>query len=261
MKKGQEIITSFPNIKIIHQKVPGRELGRHTHKAQEIFIPLQGEIRVESEVSQSTASMGKLLYVPPNIEHSFSSSASGEGERVIILIDNQLWKRKTDKIFEIKSIALNSLVRELVFYLLLNPKSKHVKTFVNAFIESLVEQLEFACEVDFDSIEHLESKITDSRVKKAYNYIDKYGDTPSAELAKLSGLSTRNLNRLFLAQIGFTPKKFAISLKIERAKILLRTTKKTITDIAFEVGYNSLSKFIVSFQNVTGELPSTFRNS
>lgn len=261
MKKGQEIVAKLPNLLIIHQKFPGRELGRHIHKEHEVFIPLQGEIKVEFEQKRVTGSNGKMLYVPPNIEHSFSSSASGEGERVILLIEDRLWKRITDQSFDLKSIPMNSLIRELVFYLLLKPKSKHVKTFVNALVEVIVEQLEHHGEIDFESIEHLEGKIKDIRIKKAYQYIVESGDTTSSELAKVSGLSTRNLNRLFLNEVGFSPKQFMIQLKIERAKRLLKTTDKTITDISFDVGYNSLSKFITAFQKATGELPSTFRNS
>jgi AraC family transcriptional regulator len=79
------------------------------------------------------------------------------------------------------------------------------------------------------------------------------------EIAQQSGLSARNLNRLFLQEVGITPKDYLILRRVEKAKQLLRETKLTVTDISLEVGYNSLSKFIDTFKKNEGILPSDFR--
>lgn len=259
MKKGQDIVVEYPGLMIIHQKVPGRELGSHTHKEHEIFIPLQGEISVIADDQKKTAGSGRTLYVPPNLQHSFSSSAQGEGERIILLIENRLWKKSSASQFEPTSMPQNSLVRELVFYLLLNPKTKYAKTFIAALIESFVEQLELHEKMQFEGLSHLEAKIKDERIRKAYLYISQKPNAKLTEVAKSSGLSTRSLNRLFQTEVGYTPKQFIIGLKIEEAKKLLIASNMTITDISFEVGYQSMSKFIAAFQKFTGKLPSEFR--
>ena len=259
MKKGQDILVKHPNLFIIHQKVPGRELGKHSHKEHEIFIPLQGEIIVTCMDKSASAGPGKLLYVPPNLEHSFSSSAHGEGERVILLISDKAWRKSTSNTYLPTSLPLNSLVRELTFYLLINPKTKYAKTFISALTESLIDQLDVYKNSKFDGLLHLEAKIKDERIKKAYQLILDNTNISVSELAKSSGLSSRNLNRLFTGEVGYSPKQFIIGLKIENAKNLILNSDKTITEIGFEVGYNSLPKFISAFQKYTGQLPSEFR--
>lgn len=50
-------------------------------------------------------------------------------------------------------------------------------------------------------------------------------------------------------------------LKMEYSRLLLTTTDKSITEIAYEVGYENPSKFSESFKNFFGILPSKFRKS
>jgi transcriptional regulator GlxA family with amidase domain len=77
------------------------------------------------------------------------------------------------------------------------------------------------------------------------------------EIARKSGLSTRSFNRLFLTELAVTPKQAMTLYRVERAKQLLRQGKGSVTDIAFEVGYQSVSQFIATFRRHTGQLPSS----
>lgn len=260
MKKGQDLTIALPNITIIHQKVPGRELGNHTHTEHEFFIPLQGEIKVSYESYTLNCGQGKMLYIPPHIEHSFSSSASGQGERIIFLVSDKIWKKVTKDVYNPTVMPLNSLARELVYYLLLNPESNYAKTFITALVECLIENLSIHKDINLDDFSIMESKVSDQRVRKALStIINSREEIPVTQLAKECGLSPRNLNRLFLSEVGTTPKKIMVIKKINMAKELLVSSKMTITDISLEVGYNSLSKFISTFQKYTGKLPSDYR--
>ena len=144
--------------------------------------------------------------------------------------------------------------------MLLRSETPHAKTFIRAIVETLGEQLEVQGEDWEKGLKHFEAKIKDERIKKAFTLILDKGDMSLTELAKASGLSSRNLNRLFVAEVGQTPRQMMINLKIEKSKQLLTTTQLTVTDIAFEVGYNSLSKFISAFQKYTGKIPSEYRS-
>ncbi len=55
--------------------------------------------------------------------------------------------------------------------------------------------------------------------------------------------------------------RYMTKLKMEYSRLLLTTTDKSITEIAYEVGYENPSKFSESFKNFFGILPSKFRKS
>ena len=261
-KRDLDIFAKFPELVIIHQKVPRKEVGRHVHDEHEFFLPLHGEIHVQSEHGEAKAGPGRMLYVPPRVEHSFTAAAEGSGERLIWLIEESLWQRHSNRDFNPVSLPSNALAKELLFYLLIHPKLEGAAYFTAALVESLVESLgACASESRVKYSDHLVARVSDVRIKKAMEIIEHAESRlcTIAELARAAGLSVRNFNRLFQLEVGLTPKDFIIRRRVAMAKVLLTETNKTITDISLEVGYNSLSKFIGSFKAVEGILPSDYR--
>ncbi|MBX9766869.1 MAG: AraC family transcriptional regulator [Bdellovibrionales bacterium] len=261
-KQTSDIVAEFQGLTIIHQKIPSHEVGRHAHLEHEFFLPLQGEITIQHGNTVVKAGPGKMLYVPPKLDHSFSSRAQGSGERVIWLIQPKLWSKYTSLEFGVTALQSNSLAKELLFFLLIHRETEGERYFISALIASLVESLagaKLGQSVLFT--EHIEGKILDERVKKSVRSIESnIANVNLAEVARASGLSQRNFNRLFLQEAGLTPKDYIILRRIETAKQLLRESKLTVTDISLEVGYNSLSKFIAMFKKIEGCLPSDYRS-
>ncbi len=73
-----------------------------------------------------------------------------------------------------------------------------------------------------------------------------------------SGLSERQVQRLFNEYVGIPPKKYFEIKKIESA-IKLFKTSLNLTEIAYSSGYYDQSHFINSFKNYTGLLPGEFK--
>jgi AraC-like DNA-binding protein len=267
MSKRPNILTEFQGLTIIHQKIPQYEVGRHSHDEHEFFLPLQGEISVQYENIHVSAGPGRMLYVPPKTDHSFTSSAQGSGERLIWLISEKLWVKhlgassSQDTKFTAAAFPVSVLAKELLFYLLIHKKIEGAKYFIGALIESLIDSLNSSCYYKGDiAPEFIGASVKDQRIAKAIEFINEsYNSCSLSEVATKSGLSLRNFNRLFLKETGLGPKEYLILCRIEKAKKLLQESKLTVTDIAFEVGYNSLSKFIETFKKIVGSLPSDFR--
>lgn len=261
-KQNSDLVAEFPGLLVIHQKIPAREVGRHEHAEHEFFMPLQGEITITPAGGQSLkAGPGRMLYVPPDLDHSFSSTAQGSGERVIWLIDDRLWKKHAHAQFASTVMPTNTLAKELLFYLLIHQKAEGAKYFVSALVQSLLESLESAASGARNvHTDHVEGRSNDKRVKRAIEILNEnLADVSITEIAEQSGLSARNFNRLFLHETGLTPKSYLIARRIERAKEMLVKTRQTVTDISLEVGYSSLSKFIETFKRMEGQLPSDYR--
>lgn len=79
------------------------------------------------------------------------------------------------------------------------------------------------------------------------------------EMADIACFSPCHFNRLFHRVTGIPPIQFHYALRIARAKELLIETDLSITDICFEVGYNSLGTFVSRFSELVGVPPSSFR--
>jgi len=79
------------------------------------------------------------------------------------------------------------------------------------------------------------------------------------QLASRAGLSKFHFHRLFKSAVGVSPSSYHTNLRMDAARRLLRETKKSITDIAFEVGYSNSSYFAQVFRKEAGLSPSDYR--
>lgn len=80
-------------------------------------------------------------------------------------------------------------------------------------------------------------------------------------VAAAIGLSCRQMERLFLAQLGATPVSLYMKLRMEKAMTLLKRTKRPLIDVALEVGFDSASNFTKRFRKTFGCTPSDIRRS
>lgn len=79
------------------------------------------------------------------------------------------------------------------------------------------------------------------------------------DIATLSGISRRQVERLFKRYVGQAPAQFYLELRLRRAQELLRQTAMTVTEIAFACGFRSAPHFSNSYRGVFGCAPSAER--
>ncbi len=80
-----------------------------------------------------------------------------------------------------------------------------------------------------------------------------------ADLAAAATLSPAYFSREFRRTFGETPHQYLLTRRLERAAALLRTTDRSVTEICFAVGLNSLGSFTTSFTRVFGRSPAAYR--
>ena len=110
----------------------------------------------------------------------------------------------------------------------------------------------------------LESKPMEPEViRKAKDYItDRIDEKITLEqVSKEVNVSSFYFCKLFKQSTGMTFTEFINRQRIELAKNELRMTQKSITEIAYCVGFQSLSQFNRSFCKYTGQPPREFRQS
>lgn len=102
----------------------------------------------------------------------------------------------------------------------------------------------------------------DDTILELQAWLDAHHPHPvsSADLCRISGLSSRSLLRRFKAATGDTPRNYLQLLRIEAARELLETTKDSVDLITQRVGYEDVSSFTRLFKRLTGLPPSEYRS-
>jgi AraC-like DNA-binding protein len=101
----------------------------------------------------------------------------------------------------------------------------------------------------------------DERLWRARRFIDESYHLPInlAEISKQACLSRYHFLRLFRETFDTTPHQYLIQRRIERAKELLRLHGLSVTDVCFEVGFESLGSFSSLFRKCVGHAPINYR--
>ena len=81
------------------------------------------------------------------------------------------------------------------------------------------------------------------------------------DVAKKFNLSRSYLSKKFKSVTGFGFKEYIINVRIQHACELLLNTNKSITDIAFECGFNDSNYFGDAFRRTKGISPNKYRKN
>lgn len=105
-------------------------------------------------------------------------------------------------------------------------------------------------------------KHNDDEVLSAQQFLEKnYQDKISIEkLSANLNIGRRNFDRRFIKATGITPLDYLQRVRIEASKKLLETSRKSINEIMYEVGYNDVKAFRDVFSRVSGLSPLDYKS-
>jgi transcriptional regulator GlxA family with amidase domain len=101
----------------------------------------------------------------------------------------------------------------------------------------------------------------DPIVKRAMLLIEQNlsGSNDLGALSETTGVSSRQLQRRFLADIGISAKEYRARLRLSRAKWLIQHTQMSLSAISFECGFADGAHLSRSFRQYFGTPPSQMR--
>ena len=82
---------------------------------------------------------------------------------------------------------------------------------------------------------------------------------PQTTIARETGLSTRQLERLFRKYMSTTPTRYYLNLRLARARLLLRQTSMSILSVALACGFVSASHFSKCYRECYSRTPRAER--
>jgi AraC-like DNA-binding protein len=100
-----------------------------------------------------------------------------------------------------------------------------------------------------------------AHISEAIRWIRRHHNEPLlvADLAELAGMSPSTFHRHFRAATSMTPIQFQKQIRMQEARILLRTQALTAAEVAFQVGYTSPAHFTRTYHQAFGVTPGEDR--
>ena len=240
-----------------------------------VFIN-EGEVSVRSQTNYmnldgNNAILAKCLNY--FFETDNKQKESGDGIEVIaVILDPSL----VEELFEfdlsqsdysvdynIKQIEVDRLLanfKENINILLDNPEladERMIETKLKEFVLLITKSQNAPSQLDFLSALF---KPLDIGFRSTIQH-NIYSNLSLDELARLCHLSKSSFKRKFNEVFKSSPKKYISQKKIEKAAELLRSDNLRISDIAYDVGFDSLATFNRNFTSTYGKSPSEYRLS
>jgi len=102
----------------------------------------------------------------------------------------------------------------------------------------------------------------DEMVKKAQAYMETNLDEKISveHLSSRFAVGRRNFDRRFIRATGNTPLEYSQRVKIESAKKAFESSRKTINEVMYNVGYSDVKAFREVFRKITGMSPLEYRS-
>ncbi len=106
------------------------------------------------------------------------------------------------------------------------------------------------------------STIADARFYKADEYIrENIKDVTVTSLSEYLYVNPRTLYNIFTRCAGLSPVKYIMTVKLDTAQYLIKTTNKSINEISYMTGFSTQFYFSSQFKQAFSVSPSEYRRS
>jgi len=250
----------------------------HSHGFHEMMIVVGGMAVHHMNGRDREISMGDVFVIPPGNLHGYDVPKDSGVQVLNVLFDLEKLDINTRDLGQIPGFhALFSLRGT-------SHGEPHLKLSAKdlALVYSIVEEMEreqeemvpgheFFCGTKFRELivflsrhySHVSSPSGKSILKLSglICYMERHlGEEVRFEtLAEEIHMSPTSLRRVFNEAFGCSPMAYLQQLRVKKAMLLLADVTKSISDVAFEVGFNDSGYFSRVFKQETGETPKAFR--
>ena len=140
-------------------------------------------------------------------------------------------------------------------------KGHHLRACAEAIATQLVIHLLASFGIGGTVQPSISGGLTSAQQRLTLDYIATHGRQEFVvdELAAAAGLSKRHFQRAFKESFGETPCRFARNTVMAAAVELILGSRKSITEIALDLGFENFGNFSTAFKKHTGMSPDAFR--
>ena len=273
MKKDQESIVVTLNSETIYLQLSRyyeseeewhlwREHA-HNHRVYEVHLLTQGACRLKVEGELVRLRQGQAILLAPDQYHE-PSVLTEEFERVsfFFMPDDGADSLRAELYKKVKHYQVFTATEEMLRTgrTLLRDwqedkpyRNEKQKALLTGLIIDTFRQLELVTK------EQQDVNKEPSRLFLCDAYFSGTSKKSAQQLAKYLRMSERQMNRCLMEFYGMSFQQKLVQSRMERASWLLRTTDKSVSQIAEEVGYDAESGFYKEFRKQYGMTPLQYR--
>jgi AraC-like DNA-binding protein/mannose-6-phosphate isomerase-like protein (cupin superfamily) len=225
--------------------------GWHHHDLHQVEYALEGVAHVETADGRFLIPPHQAVWIPAELEHCTTL----QGRSVAVFFEPSMLQ-ETDGRAHV--LAATPMLREMMTYCIRWPIDRpHGDETSERFFEALVLLLR-------DWIDHEVPMFLPTSdepiVGAALEYTQGHlADVKFHQVAHAVGVSERTLRRRLQTETGTTWQHYLRRARLMRAALLLARSEQSVTDVAIDVGFGSVSAFSRAFRILFGESPSHYR--
>ncbi len=254
----------------------GYDYPSHWHNALEIIAPIENHYDVEIEGEMHHVKPGEIIFIPPRKSHYLHSP--GSGSRYVCLFDIDFFSSVRgysglmnmlkdcihitpefyapiyNEILNLFSQIWNEYFQKTEFYEF--SIYSHLFQIMTILSRHRLNRIQF-----FTDSTPVKRKEYFERLNNAITYIDEnYTNNITLEdAAAYSGFSKFHFSRLFKEYMGCTFYDYLVGQRLKATEHLLTKADLSITDIALQAGFSSISTFNRTFKEKKGCTPGEYR--
>lgn len=253
------------------------EYSTHWHPAMEIIMPLENIYTVNLGQEEYVLNPGEILVIPPGILHHLI--APGSGSRLIYLFDFSDISKLNGFSYLMPFLSQPVLITEKNCPQIYREEASLLEKMCTEYFNetNLWELIVYSHLLDFfatygryrisidDSMPYSHTgkqKELIDKLNTVFDYLDSHymEDITLETVADIAGFSKFHFSRLFKQCSGQNFYDYLCFKRIQAAEMLLLKPELSITEIALQSGFSSLSTFNRTFKRSKNCTPTEYRN-
>ena len=247
-----------------------KSLITHAHREGHLMFHIEGaKPNVIINDEECCVDSEQVVAVSPMEPHSFNLEAD-EACVVLVLYIKPIWFLENSQSAEFtmqfgaskiaRTTAIDKLVKGLASLLLSSQDIEHADSLLFDLTKLCYDQTWHGNKAPC-LLENATSRFQDYRIRRSLQLMQQCVSTvvEMEDVAKAVGLSRPHFFKIFKKQVGVTPNVYLNTLRSECAIHELVNTNKTVTNIAYDLGYSSQASFTRFFSSNVGIAPSEYR--
>lgn len=227
----------------------GHVIARHQHDWHQLVYATDGAMWVHTPQGGWVVPPHRAVWVPGGIEHAVEMAGA-------VLMQTVYLARKVSPALPTRCCAVNvsPLLRELIRHIIalgtLDRAVPAQSRLIGVLVDQVVTLPTAPLELPFPS---------DVRARRVAEWLYARPSEPASveQMADVGAASPRTIERLFLRETGMTFGRWRQQMRLLHALRLL-AKGKSVTAVAFDVGYESASAFVAAFRRFFGTTPARY---